>query len=113
MSHFPFKYRYYRNLTCNFLFSNILASLLIICEAESLFSHLSDLCSESIPVVILNVFNLPDINCNTLFGCPSLAHTFCDLVFKLNLLLQLELIESPTHIHGNTLDLLLTNSYMT
>ena len=57
--------------------------------------------------MILGDFNLPDINWNTLSGSSPLAHTFCDLVFKLNLL---QLIESPTHIHGNILDLLLTNA---
>ena len=79
----------------------------IISENEPLFKHISDLCSGSSPVVILGDFNLPDINWNTLSGNSSLAYVFCDLVFKLN---SLQLIEYPTHIHGNILDLILTNT---
>ena len=57
--------------------------------------------------MILGDFDLPDINWNTLSGCSPLASAFCDLPFELNLL---QLIESPTHIHGNTLDIVLTNT---
>ena len=78
-----------------------------ISENEPLFKHISDLCSGSSPVVILGDFNLPDINWNTLSGNSSLANVFCELVFELNLL---QLIECPTHIHGNILDLILTNT---
>ena len=78
-----------------------------ISENEPLFKHISDLCSGSSPVVILRDFNLPDINWNTLSGNSSLANVFCELVFELNLL---QLIECPTHIHGNILDLILTNT---
>ena len=62
---------------------------------------------QNIPVVILENFNFTDIDWQALSGSSPLSHTFCSLVFELNLL---QLIESPTHIHDNILDLILTNT---
>ena len=52
-------------------------------------------------------FNLPDINWDTLCGNSRVAETFCDVSFEFNLS---QPISYSTHIHGNTLDLVLTNS---
>ena len=57
--------------------------------------------------LITGDFNLPDINWNTLSSTSQLSNVFCDLVFNLNLA---QLNVKPTHIHGNILDLILTNN---
>ena len=57
--------------------------------------------------VLLGDFNFNDINWDSLHGhSPSFAK-FCDIVFELNFI---QLIDEPTHIHGNTLNLVLTNN---
>ena len=52
-------------------------------------------------------FNYPNIDWSTFSGYNLHTFSFCDLIFDLNLV---QLIETPTHIAGNTLDLLLTNN---
>ena len=56
--------------------------------------------------MIVGDFNLPDINWNTLQGTTPSSKSFCDFVFEHNLS---QLVHEPTHIHGNILDLILTN----
>ena len=51
-------------------------------------------------------FNFPDINWDTLSGHSIASNQFCDLIFQAGLH---QLINVPTHKHGNTLDLLFTN----
>ena len=50
--------------------------------------------------------NLPDIIWSSLSCSSSNFNLFCDFIFQHNLS---QLIESPTHIQGNTFDLVLTN----
>ena len=57
--------------------------------------------------IIVGDFNLPDIQWDTLSSTSSISCAFCDFVFD-NLLTQL--IDQPTHIQGNILDLVLSNS---
>ena len=78
-------------------------SLLLI---QSLSSHLFQF-QGSCNIVLLGDFNLPDINWDILCGNSRVAETFCDVCFGFNLS---QLISCPTHIHGNTMDLILTNN---
>ena len=52
-------------------------------------------------------FNSPDIDWPTLSGNTCFSNQLCDLMFQFNLL---QLVNSPTHICGNMLDLVITNS---
>ena len=73
---------------------------------QSYISYLSNLATSHDPIIFLGDFNLPDINWSSL-SCTSFNSTlFCDFVFQYNLS---QLVKSSTHIHGNTLDLVLTN----
>ena len=59
------------------------------------------------PILIFGDFNLPDINWTTLTGNSAVSNNFCVFVFESNLI---QLVNLPTHIRGNILDLVLTNS---
>ena len=63
--------------------------------------------SQADDLIILGNFNYPNIDWQTLYGHNQHSSSFCDLIMDLNLW---QLIESPTHITGNTLDLLVTNN---
>ena len=58
-------------------------------------------------LIILGDFNYPNIDWQTLYGHNQHSSSFCNIITNLNLW---QLIESPTHIAGNILDLLLTNN---
>ena len=62
-------------------------------------SHSSTKC------ILLGDFNFPTINWDILHGETPMSNFFCDLVFNLNLI---QIINEPTHIHSNILDLILT-----
>ena len=70
------------------------------------FNHIQSLVNDLHPVFILGDFNLPDINWHTLTGSTTNSKRFCELVFDNNLS---QMINQPTHICGNILDLVLTN----
>ena len=57
--------------------------------------------------ILVGDFNLPDINWDTLSAQSAASKSFCDFVFDKNLT---QLVNNPTHIKGNILDLVLTNS---
>jgi len=57
--------------------------------------------------VFLGDYNLPDINWDTLCSNSVVAEKFCDMCFEQNLT---QLMSCSTHIHGNTLDLVLINN---
>ena len=59
------------------------------------------------PVVLVGDFNLPDINWSSLSSQSAVSDEFCDFVFYHNLT---QLVEEPTHITGNCLDLILINT---
>ena len=77
-----------------------------ITQYENLFNFLNSTNIDSVNLIVLGDFNIPDIDWNTLSGFPPVSRQFCDFVFDSGLS---ELINCPTHIHGNILDLLLTN----
>ena len=51
-------------------------------------------------------FNYPDIDLYTLSGSNSNSSLFCNFIFDTNFV---QLIETPTHVAGHILDLVLTN----
>ena len=74
---------------------------------RDLVKYLVTVAALSTPVLIFGDFNLPDINWTTLTGNSAVSNNFCEFVFESNLI---QLVNSPTHIRGNILDLVLTNS---
>ena len=77
-----------------------------IAHYDDLFNFLLNLHVDSDKLIILGDFNFPDIDWDTLLGRSPVSDQFCDLIFQTNLS---QLIDMPTHVHGNVLDLLLTN----
>ena len=73
---------------------------------ETLFDFLSNLSNASDQLIILGDFNFPDIDWDSLSSHSLPSNQFCDLVFQTGLS---QLIDIPTHNHGNILDLVLTN----
>ena len=73
---------------------------------ENLFIFLNRTNIISANFNLLADFNIPDINWNTLSVVSPVSCQFCDIIFDSGLS---QLINCPTHIHGNILDLLLTN----
>ena len=57
--------------------------------------------------ILIGNFNLPDIQWDTLSSTSSKLCAFCDFIFDNSLT---QLIDQSTHIQGNTLDLVLSNS---
>ena len=57
-------------------------------------------------LILLRDFNVGDINWDSLCGQSPFSTDFCDTVFNLSLT---QMIEEPTHVAGNILDLVLTN----
>ena len=74
---------------------------------STLLSYMGTLFSTGDPVFILGDFNCPDIEWTTLSGTSPLSTALCDFVFDYNIC---QAILSPTHVMGNVLDLVLTNS---
>ena len=74
---------------------------------RDLVKYLVTVAALSTPVLIFGDFNLPGINWTTLTGNSAVSNNFCEFVFESNLI---QLVNSPTHIRGNILDLVLTNS---
>ena len=73
---------------------------------RSYVSYLSNLVTSHESILFPGDYNLPDIIWSSLSCSSSNSNLFCDFIFQHNLS---QLIESPTHIHGNTLDLVLKN----
>ena len=76
---------------------------------ETLFTFLSNLSNASDKLIILGDFNFPDIDWDTMTGHSPISNQFCDIVFETGLC---QLIETPTHSHGNILDLVLIPTWM-
>ena len=66
--------------------------------------YLSELLSQSEHVIIVGDFNLPDVNWSSLTGVSPFSKRFCEFIFDSNLI---QLVENPTHMKGNILDLVL------
>ena len=78
-------------------------------DTNDTISNLTQVIQSNPPAdtIIVGDFNLPDIQWDTLSSTTSSSSALCDFVFD-NLLIQL--IDQPTHIKGNILDLVLSNS---
>jgi len=74
---------------------------------ETQFNFLSNLASTTDQLIILDDFNFPDIDWDSLSGHLPASNQFCDLVFQSSLS-QLAIVSVPTHNQGNILDLVLT-----
>ena len=74
---------------------------------HELYEFLMTLKSISDSLVLLGDFNFNDINWESLYGNSPVSAKFCEIIFDLNLC---QLVSEPTHIHGNILDLVLTNN---
>ena len=74
---------------------------------SDLVNYLNTITALSTPVLLLGDFNSPDINWSTLTGSSTASNNLCEFAFESNLV---QLVDSPTHICGNILDLVLTNS---
>ena len=62
--------------------------------------------SVSLNHLIIGDFNSPDINWSTLCAPSSQSDSLCNTIFSCNLF---QLVNSPTHVKGNILDLVLAN----
>ena len=74
---------------------------------NSLLLYLHQLINSYTHTVLVGDFNVPDINWGSLTGTSSFSISFCDFVFQHNLT---QFVNQPTHIKGNILDLVFTNS---
>lgn len=63
--------------------------------------------NSSTDIIIAGDFNSPDVQWDTLSSTSNSARDLCDFIFDNSLI---QLIDQPTHIKGNILDLILTNS---
>ena len=74
---------------------------------KHLLSYLAHVTSSAVGVIFVGDFNLPDICWASLIGQSPVSNSFCDFVYEHNLS---QLVDCPTHVKGNILDLVLTNS---
>ena len=73
------------------------------------FNYLQSFSNVTNDLIILGDFNFSDISWDSLCGLFPTSAKFCDIIsFIFNLNFS-QLICEPTHIAGNTLDLILTN----
>ena len=61
----------------------------------------------SADTIFVGDFNLPDVQWDTLSSTFSTSRAFCDFVFDNSLT---QLVNHPTHVQGNILDVVLSNS---
>ena len=73
---------------------------------QSLIAYLDNLLANPVPLILMGDFNVPDINWAILSGLSTFSKQLCDLVFHYNLS---QIVNCPTHIGGNILDLIFTN----
>ena len=69
-------------------------------------SYLPDLAAP-LCIILVGKFYLPDIDWDTLSVASHSSELFCNFVFNNNLT---QLIAKPTHVKGNILDLIVTNT---
>ena len=73
---------------------------------KRLLSYLYNITTSSEGIIIIGDFNVPDICWSSLSGSSAFSNSLCEFVYEESLS---QLINCPTHIKGNTLDLILTN----
>ena len=77
-----------------------------------LFTYLHSLFSSTSSLVfVLGDFNLSDLHWDTLCGSVEIGNSYCELMFELNLSQLINMQFYRPHVKGNTLDLIITNSY--
>ena len=69
-----------------------------------LLAHVS---SSADSVILVGDFNLPDVCWSSLIGQSPFSNSFCDFVYEHNFS---QLVDCPTHVKGNILDLVFTTS---
>ena len=74
---------------------------------QKLISFLSDIMQTDGNVIILGDFSTPDIDWHTLTADSNFSIQLCNLIFQYN---YSQVVTSPTHEHGNLLDLVITNN---
>ena len=74
---------------------------------QKLISFLSDIMQTDGNVIILGDFNTPDIDWHALTADSNFSIQLCNLIFQYN---YSQVVTSPTHEHGNLLDLVITNN---
>ena len=70
------------------------------------FKYIFNLSNQHKPLIIAGDFNLLDIDWSTLTSGSAVANVLCNIIFELNLFQH---IDQPTHIQGNTVDLILSS----
>ena len=74
---------------------------------SSLCSYMYSLSLSSAALILVGDFNFPDIVWGSLGATCSVSLDFCESVFQCNLT---QLVDVPTHVKGNVLDLVLTSN---
>lgn len=72
----------------------------------ALFDFINNL-SKDFDQLILGDFNMPDINWQSLSASSTCSDMFCEAIYNRNLY---QLVTKPTHVKGNILDLVFTDS---
>ena len=75
---------------------------------QNLITFLQNIAADTSLLIIMGDFNSPNVDWSTLSGNTYFSNQLCDLMFQFNLN---QIVNSPTHIYGNMLDLVITNSY--
>ena len=91
----------------SYLLCYIYSSLICDSSWSSLLDYLTHLFTSVDLSVAVGDFNCPDIYWPLLSASSSFSSRLCDLVFYFNLY---QCVDQPTHIKGNILDLIITNS---
>ena len=65
---------------------------------------------DSTDLLIVGDLNLPDVDWNTYSGCTTISNAHAEMIHKLFDLNLMQLIDNPTHVTGNILDVILTNT---
>ena len=77
-----------------------------ISQTQAVTHHIKDLAATCQNIIIMGDLNHPEIDWATLTGNSDSGSLVCDCFFQLNLT---QIIHDPTHIRGNTLDIIASN----
>ena len=73
----------------------------------SLLDYLRSLIHSDAPTFIVGDFNCPDIDWQMLSASSRISSLLCEFVFDMHLT---QVVDRPTHVRGNILDLIISNS---
>jgi len=74
---------------------------------KNLLFYLAHVSSSADSIILVGDFSFPDVCWSTLIGQSPFPNSFCDFVYEHNFS---QLVECPTHVKSNILDLVLTTS---